>query len=375
MSNKKELRITYSTFKNASKGLSGYYVHFPSDNTYYLIAVSDDYVYSVSLTTSSEISDFENNYKTKFVSVGSEEDAIAKASIANRTNKVTPKTDDGKKLVSTWPTEGSKTTAISPNWCDKTTWYHNAIRVDGYVAYCDNAPTYTIYDMGSLSIIDTYHGKISGEDFLKSDDGYSFRVTVKVNGVEKTEQDPHYGSGGDYTINYDTGKITFLNALTESDVVTTTYFYASGSEWVLSPLAGKTLKVSRAEVQFSDDIEITDTIIFQAYGLVDVFAPQLVNNPFPSGTKIPLGDADVMKTIMDYINDANGAYPEIPALGGGGWRGMSRKIITFPWDYQSVTDLFSSAGMEIRIKLEHDVPFNGAVATATFYCLSVDESE
>jgi hypothetical protein len=283
-----------------------------------------------------------------------------------------PKTSDGKQIFSLWPTEGTRKTFITGNWCDKTTWYQLAIRIVDEVAVCINSPSYTQYAINNNCIIDTYHGKISQEDFLTDIDGNHFRVIVKVNNIEKIEQDPHYGTGGDYTVDYVSGIINFFLGLQPEDVVEVTYYCQNGSEYVIKPELGKKLKIKSAEVQFTKDIVITDSIKFQLYGFVDVFAPQLMPG-VPSGTLIPLGNPVIYKTLMDYINEANGAYPEISAMGGTSWRGMAVSTVTFPWNYQAVTELKSSAGMEIRIKLEHDSAFIGTAATAAFYCLSEDE--
>jgi hypothetical protein len=275
----------------------------------------------------------------------------------NKGNKPTKSaTSKGMPVVSIWPTEGTRKTFITGNWCDKTTWYQKAVRVVDEVATCNNVGTYTQYGVSHTYLIDTYHGKISQEDFLKDASNNSYRVVVKVNDVVKTEQDPHLGSGGDYTINYATGVVTFLSPLLLTDVVKVTYHYANGSEFVVKPDAGKVLKIRTAEVQFTKDIVITDTVKFQLY---------------VGGS--PYTDPVTYKTLMDYINEANGAYPEIAAMGGSSWRNLPQAVVTFPWNYQAVTELKSSLGMEIRIKLEHELPFTGTTATATFYCLSENE--
>ena len=369
MKGAKELYITYDTFNAVRDSLDVYYVEY--NNEYFLSAVSDNYHYTCKISDSAEVADFESNLKSGSIVVGSQRDAVALASKANKQNKTRPKSSDGKDIVVSWPTEGSKTTVISHNWADPTTWYSKSVRVVDET--CSAQGDGYHYDMSHQHIIDLYHGKITGEDFITDSDGYSYRVEVKVNDEIQTEQDPHDGVGGDFVIDYINGEITFTVQLQESDVVKATYHYENGSEWILAPDAGKVLKVSNVEVQFSADLELTDSVLFQAYGYVDVFAPQLVNNPFPSGTKIPLGNPDVYKTMQDYINDANGAYPMIPALGGAGWRGSKNAVYTFPWQYQAVTDVFSAYGMEVRISLEHDTPFNGESAVATFYCLSIDE--
>lgn len=265
-----------------------------------------------------------------------------------------PMTSDGKPIYSAWPTEGTRKTFITGNWCDPTTWHQKAVRVVDEVADCSNPGTNTVYAVDHVNLIDIYHGKITQEDFLQDADSHSYRVVVKVDDVVKTERDPHVGSGGDYTVNYATGVITFASDRGNS-VVKVTYHYANGSEYIIKPDAGKKLKIKTAEVQFTKDIGITDSVKFQLY---------VAGNPY--------GNPVVYKTLMDYINEANGAYPEIAAMGTG-WRGIPQNVVTFPWNYQAVTELKSSIGMEIRIKLEHEAPFTGTAATATFYCLSEDE--
>ena len=120
-----------------------------------------------------------------------------------------PKTEDGKPIVSFWPTEGSKSTYISHDWTDRTTWTTGAVRM------VDEVPTRLglgyppgTYRVAHNAVIDTFHGKITDEDFLKDAAGNSFRVVVTVDGVMKLEADPDDG-GNDYSIDYALGTITF----------------------------------------------------------------------------------------------------------------------------------------------------------------------
>jgi hypothetical protein len=282
-----------------------------------------------------------------------------------------PKTADGRQRLAVEKTDTTKKTIISHDWTDPTTWIQESVRVVDGIA--TDSGDHLTYELAHEHIIDTYHGKCSQEDFLLDADGYSYRVEVKVNGVVKTEQDPHYGTGGDFTVDYVAGTVTFLAALDPSDVVTATYHYENGSTFMVKPLPGYKLKLEFVEVQFSGDVGITDSVIFQPYGLVDVFAPQLMPG-VPSGTKIPLGNPVVYKAMSDYQNDAVKSYSSYPALGGNTWRGSPQPIVVLDWDYVSRTVLSSTAGMEIRLKLEHDKPFTGWYATVTFYCTTEPES-
>lgn len=282
-----------------------------------------------------------------------------------------PVTGDKRLRVAIEKSDTKSKTIFSHNWCDRTTWYEQAVRVVDEVA--TDRGSQTIYDLTNDYFIDIYHGKISDEDVLVDADGYTYRVSVKVNDTDGyTEQDPHYGSGGDYTVNYNDGYITFLTALDAADVVKVTYHYENGSLFTIKPAAGKKLSIETVEVQFSENVILDDTTRFDAFGLVDVFAPQYTPVPYPSGTLIPIKEK-IYKTMADFQNDSLRAYPKYPSLGGPSWRGMNTPIYVFDWDYLRGNNLHSSYGMEIRVFLEHDVPFGGSFATATFYCVSEDE--
>jgi hypothetical protein len=276
-----------------------------------------------------------------------------------------PKTSDGKPIFSVFPTKGTRATIVTHNWCDKTTWYQGSVRVVDEVA--DPIVAGTSYQLDHTFVIDTFHGKLWAEDGLEDADGHSYRVTVKVNSVEADEVDPHTAAG-DYSINYAAGTITFSPAIAPGDTVEVTYHYATSSVFVVSPLPGKVLKIRTVEVQFARNVGMLDTVDFVAYGLVDVFAPELMPG-VPSGTKIPISTTRY-KTMYDFQAESNGAMPEIPAIGGASWRGIQNPIIVFPWTYAALLSLDSALGMEVRISLLHDTVFTGEFATATMYCLS-----
>lgn len=263
---------------------------------------------------------------------------------------------------------------ISPNWCDKTTWYAGSTYVSNETA--TDSGDHTTYTLAHTNVIDTYHGKITFEDALTDSDGRSYRAVVKVNGTAKTEQDPHYGTGGDYTIDYAAGTVTFLSALQANDVVTVSYHYADTVIMTVAPLTGYKLIIESVELHITEDAVMNDSCRFQAYGLVECFAPQLMQPPYsiPEGTKIPIGDPLVYKTIVDLINDSNKSYPSYPALGASNWRGSPEPIHKFIWDYdEGVTELYAKYGMEIRLSLDHNEPCGGTSVTVTLHCTRSEE--
>lgn len=269
------------------------------------------------------------------------------------------------------PPAGSRIDVISVDWCDKTTWWPESDRIEDETL-TDSGDGLTFESVNPFWI-DTTHGKITGENNLNGD----YTAIIKANGVMKEEDEPFGGDSNDFSINYENGSVTFHEE--PATPVVATYSKANGSNVIIQPKSGKIIRLTKVEVQFSKNIELTDAITFQAYGYVDVFAPHLLDTAdplgsYPSGTKIPIGNPTIYKTMLDYINASAGAYPEIPAMGGES-RGMAQPIYIYRWPYadRGSTDLVNSYGMEIRCGLENNVPFEGEHAVAVFYGISLNE--
>lgn len=285
-----------------------------------------------------------------------------------------PRTSTGAPLVVLEPkTDGSTFNALTCNWCDKTTWYFTSVKVtEGTLTNSGDLITFT---SPHPFWIDLHHGKITQEQRIN---GTNYGTSVKVDGVLKSENSLE-AQDGDYSVDYAAGTVTFNAALQEGAVVTATYNYATNSIWKLVPSSGKKVAIRAVEVQFSLDVGLTDTAVFEIYGLVDVFAPQLLEangGPYPTGTKIPIQSNKYLR-MHNYIDEAQQAYPNIPALGGSGWRGMQQAMHLFRWPYTDsfgqYVEIKSSLGMELWIYLESHVPFAGERAVATLYARSEDE--
>lgn len=278
-----------------------------------------------------------------------------------------PKTSDGRPVIATGKGDATRRQIYTHDWTDKTTWFSSAVRVVAAPATFFSGAT---WKLPHKDLIDSYHGKLFGEDYLRDANGNAYRVGVTVGGAAKIECDPH-DNVGDYVVNYAAGTITFSSAPASSASVLVTYHYAVDSSFSVAPNPGKRLTIDVVEVQFSADIVIADTARFQVW----VYAPAAVCTAmgWPLGTKVPYGDAAVYKTMRNYLDDAMRAYPPYSAIGGNGWRGMSQPVVIFDWDYLASIPLNSSAGAEIRVSLDHNTPFVGAYATASFYCTEADE--
>jgi len=361
------LSIPYNTWLQVvdNNSFTVYHINIGSE-CFISWAGDKDLIYKTEVDADS-FEHYSSSFLQNTMVVEGEDDAIA--NIIGLSNHLVKRAPDGKELISLWPTEGKRKTIVTPNWCDETTWYYNSERIVSSsllvvtpgTEYCCEETT-----------VDAFHGKITGEESLFDVDGNSYRTHVVVDGVVMSEDNPEDEDDGDYWLDYTSGIVHFHSQIEESSDVIMTYHAVRGSEFIFAPTEGKSLKIKDVEVQFSDDIILNDTTEFAAYGYADVFAPHLVPDVIPSGTKIQISITSY-KTMMDFINEANGSLPITPKIGGIGWRGISSEIIVFPWKYQAMTDLINSAGMEIRIRLRHDRQFYGNVAVATFYCLVENE--
>ncbi len=265
-----------------------------------------------------------------------------------------PESPSGVPLVEPQPREGSSLVVVTHNWCDKTTWFSQSNRITGETL-ADSGDGLT-FGSANANWIDLTHGKHYREDVLSA----PYLPVVRVGGVVKTERAPWAESGGDFEIDYAAGNVTFFS--TPSGVVTADYSAAAGSTFIVAPSAGKRLVIESSEVQFADDIDMADSIHFQPWAY----------NPADLPNKVAVAAATTYKTIKDYVDEAIGVYPQVPAIGGAS-RGLTRPHVVFPFNYKTVKELKSSQGLEIRIWLEADKVFGGEFSTATFYCTSKEE--
>lgn len=246
-------------------------------------------------------------------------------------------------------TSDSRLDLFSINLCDKCSWYPDSVAVVDEVLTPDG--TYETYSSAHTHWIDLYHGRVSDEDDIVA----QYPIVVKVNDVAKLMDTPLKGlADKDFSINPVSGTITFHTPLSSGDVVKASYKYATTSGWTITPTSGKKLELLAAECQLSEDIDMKDTIQYQVFV-----------GPYPVKTK-------KYKRVVDFINESNGAYPEVPAFGGA-TRGISHPIFIFPWLYKAKTTLLSSIGMKIKVSLANHTPCEGEHAVVTFYCLSVNE--
>jgi hypothetical protein len=287
--------------------------------------------------------------------------------------------EDRVPLVAPAPREGDEVIYATHNLCDETTWYGQSIRITDEVL-TDSGDGLTFTSVHS-KWIDMVSGKVFDQEGVQDDERildpthHGWVVVVNVDGVEQTMREALEASGGDYTVDYVNGSVVFFVSQA-GKTVTASYSYANGSRWTLKPSLGRALDMETAEAQFSLDASMTDTLRFEVFGYVQIFAPQLWDGynppgPYPINTLIPLQSERYLR-LHTIIDNAFGSYPVIPAMGAVP-RGMSQPIYGFPFRYSTLRRLWSKYGMELRISLEHDRVFTGERVTATFYCVSRDK--
>ena len=263
---------------------------------------------------------------------------------------------------------GTDVILTSHDFCRRTTWFWDSVRVTNETL-TDSGDGLT-FTSAHTFWIDMTHGYVMKEAYwaAKNPDGYA--VVITSDGVLQVEREAYEVTGGDYTVDYDTGAVTFFASQTGKTVVAS-YNYENGSTFYLNPDVGTSLVINEAEIQFAKNVDLTDTIRMAVYGWVQVFAPQLWDGytppgPLPTNTLIELTFQRYLR-IGQMIDEARGAYPVIPAVGGS--RGTTQDTIGFPYLYEAAQVLDSSKGMQIRVLLEHNRPLGGERATSSFYIL------
>jgi len=358
--------ITYSSIKLVAGGVVS--IYWNALTVGYALYCGAGGIFALSTAIEdADIADFEANLKHADNEVASGDDAVARVFLTSGKARIAPVDSSGLARVAVLKPNSTEVDIYTHDWTDRTTWYQGSFLVENEKPVTVD---FTTYQLASHDVIDTYHGLVTQEDFLKDAEGFSYRVSVTVNGQPKIENDPFYlpELHNDYSVNYADGTVVFNVPLVPGDAVLVTYHAARSSLFTIAPAKNTRLDLDSAEAQFSSDVDQTDTVFFQAFGFAEVFAPKL---GLPPGTKIPLGNPTTYKTITDFQNAAQKAYPAYPPMGAkGNWRSAPLAIQPFNWAFLGLQQLVAAYGMEIRVWLEHDTPFRGWYATATFYCLS-----
>jgi hypothetical protein len=251
---------------------------------------------------------------------------------------------------------GTESDIATHNFCDKTTWFYESTYVSFQTA-TDTGDGLS-FKLPNEFIIDLTHGKVFQEDAVRDSIAHGYNLTVLVDGYEKKQFsifDNYEQDGYDYFMDYRTGTITFLENQSGKTVLAS-YAYANGSGWRLAPESGKVINIEESEVQFSKNLVFNDGIVFEYWAY----------NPADLPNKVCVLK-ETYKSIYNFIDEARGCYPTIPAIGGADY-GTKTETIGFPFNYNVVRQMKSSEGFEVIIRTKNGRELGGDKATATFYC-------
>jgi hypothetical protein len=240
--------------------------------------------------------------------------------------------------VATTKLEGSSVLLVSHDWCDRTTWWTDSVRVENQTLSTTDDTVFTSAT-SKVNWINLVSGKVAYEDNVADD----YRTLVYV--------DDELVTTG-FTIDYALGKITFSEAQT-GKVVKATYSYENGSTWKITPDSGKILKMLGTTVKYSENVVLgaNQTFTFQLYA---------GDNPAMPAT--------VYKNMKNFIECAVGDVRHVPSHGG-----MAQDVIELDFDYMTSKDIAASPyALNIRVKVSDDEPITGEWACVQAKCLSLD---
>ena len=371
------LYIEYSLWKDviAANSFGTIYESNIASETSKIWAGTSDLIYNTDVVGADYV-EFNATHPVR-QEVVDEDEVIAR--VAGLSGSLAPRQNDGVPLVTFTARLGREVIYATHNLTDPTTWYSESERVNDQTLN-DTGDGLTWVSPDS-NWIDMRHGKILDEDglaakqaVLEPSNPHQYGVKITADGVEMTSHDPFTGIGGDYSIDFANGRVTF-DTSQAGKVVKAEYSKSVGTGWILQPLPGKALVIEDSEVQFSNDAEMNNTFIRTVYGSADYFLTQAERNALgiPTGANysIPIKTTRY-KTIDQIIDEAVSSFPPVPAVGGS--RGFSQPKQIFKFKYGTASTLWSSLGMYVRISMDDGPAFTGERVTATFYCTSVTDS-
>lgn len=262
------------------------------------------------------------------------------------------RSEEGVPIVQIGAREGTELVLTTHNFCDPTTWYTTSARVvEETLSDSGDGLTFT---SANTNWIDMTHGKLWDEDALCLDVGHGYSVDVTSDAVAQTQRTPFAANGGDFTVDYAAGTVTFASSQAGKAVVAT-YSRMVDSLFSIVPDSGTILDIESAIVKFTQDVVMNDAVVFEIWAY----------NPFNLPNKVAVKTTSY-KTISNFLEEASEATAQTPALGGG-VRGAAGAMVRVTFRYGTARSLVSSAGVELRCRLESDIPFTGDRAVGSFF--------
>jgi hypothetical protein len=294
------------------------------------------------------------------------------------------KKDHAKQLVvaNSLGTDGGER-RITHNFCDALTWWHESTE---HVAQATTSGDQLVYDITDHDkLIDVRHGRITFEDDITA-------ATVAPNGSTMTNIVPTVlldavaldqaledaDTGADrYTIDYAAGTVTFAEARGGGVVVTVSFRKSGSSKYTIIPEAGKKFVLQDAEVDCSEDIDMTSSFSVKTSGS---------HTTLTGGAVVPLS-TKVYKTMHDFQSAARRFWGPVPA-NFGGTGGVASPKWTFEWQYSRSDALYDTPNYrdlndepasvtlnKVEVSIDGDAAYPGCCLTVAMYGYQEAEGE
>jgi hypothetical protein len=272
------------------------------------------------------------------------------------------------------PVSTSEWVLVSHNFSDQCTWFGDSVRVASETLI-DSGDGLT-FNSAHQFWIDMTSGRMHNDSMwvqlqqaTNPSDPHGYQVQVQINGVAAVMREPFATSGGDYEVIWDTGQILFYQSQS-GKTITAAYSYAAGSTFYVQPRTpGTYLNLVSSEADITTDVTMPTELDYTYW-------------EFTGSSWINVGGFSY-KRVSQILAEAKGAQPSTPAIGATPtelalpleqFRRQSRGTM-FPrqvFQFSFETPVQISQGVQIRISLKNDVPFNGEYVLVTFYCIEVN---
>jgi hypothetical protein len=266
---------------------------------------------------------------------------------------------------------------ITHNFCDACTWWHESTEHTGQASTSGDQLTYDL--TGHTNLIDMRHGRVTYEDDITDatvspgGGGTMSNIvpTVYLDGaaIDQAAAEDDDAHADRYTIDYENGTVTFDVARGGGVVVTADFRKAASSKFTIKPGTSKKIVLQDAEVDCSEDIDMTAPFWVDTWGS---------HTTITGGSVVSLSKR-VYKKMHDFQAAARRFWGPIPS-GFGGTAGVASPKWTFEWQYSRSDELWDTANYRdvnldvnlvtlnrVEISLVGDVPYGGHFLTVTMY--------
>ena len=295
-----------------------------------------------------------------------------------------PETDiHGNAIVTSQLSIGGGFRKITHNFCDKCSWWQES--TDVVDESCTDSGDQLTYNFsGGGSVIDLRHGRFTFEDDVTvatvAPNGSTMTnvvPTIEIDSTPLAQSNEDAASGDDrYTIDYVNGSVTFAVARGGAEVVTISCRRAGASSYTFCPDPTKRFILEDAEIDVSEDIDMTDTITTVVHGSHSIVT---------GGTVVPV-QVRKYKTFHDFQASARRFWGPVPT-GFGGSGGVASPKWTFEWQYSRADDIYDTANYvdlnldatkvtlnKVEVKTQGDQELGGSFITMAFYGQETDET-